>query len=236
MKIAICDNDLLHLESIKDRVSAYFEGSADISVFTDDILLVENIKSGFSPDILIMDIELDDGRNGIDAVKTVNTLLPQCKTIFLTGYIEYVSSVYETEHEYYVLKTNIDKDLPKALKKVTSSVFAEKKTIFIENKSGSILIDTSEIYYIERDKRTSKIVCDNTAYCTSKKLDELLKDLDGNCFVRCHNSFVVNLKKVATYKKAELYLANGETLKVSRTYKKSVDEAFLHYVKSTVNI
>ena len=236
MKIAVCENDALHLESIINKINAYYDGTADIFPFTSDIELIDKIQKGFTPDISVMDIELDDGRNGIDAVKTVNAILPQCKTIFLTGYIEYVSSVYETKHEYYVLKTNIDKDLPKALKKVTSSVFTEKKTIFIENKSGGILIDTSEINYIERDKRTSKIVCDNAAYCTSKKIDELLKDLDGNCFVRCHNSFIVNLKKVASYKKAELYLATGETLKVSRTYKKSVDEAFLRYVKSTMNI
>ncbi len=236
MKIAVCDNDALHLESITEKVSAYFDGAVDITAYTDDILLIENIKSGFAPDILIMDIELNGGRNGIDAVKTVNAILPQCKTIFLTGYTEYVSSVYETEHEYYVLKSKIDSDLPRALKKVTSSLLNDKKTFLIENKSGSFLIDALNINYIERDRRTSRIVCDDAVYCTAKKLDELLAELDGNCFARCHNSFIVNFKKTASYKKSVFAFGNGDTVTVSRSFKKAVDKAFLSYVKSAVNI
>lgn len=236
MKIAICDNDKLQLESINKYILEYFDNTAEVYMFESDADMIEHIKAGLIINILIMDIELNDNRNGIDCVKVVNSLIPHCKVIFLTGFIEYVSDVYETAHEYYVLKTNSDVDLPRALKKATTSLLTEKTTILVDNKNNVALVDTESIKYVERYKRISRIVCDTGVYCSAQKLDELIETLDDNRFVRCHNSFIVNFQNVVSYKNSNFIFKNGEVISVSRSFKKSVDKAFLSYIKAAANI
>ncbi len=236
MKIAICDNDKLLLKTISNDVLEYFDNKAEVYMFDSDIDMIEHIKAGLIINILIMDIKLDDNRSGIDCVKVINSLIPHCKVIFLTAFIEYVSDVYETAHEYYVLKTNSNIDLPRALKKAVTSLLTERTTILIDNKNSTALIDTESINYIERNKRISKIVCDTGIYYSALRLDELIEKLDDIRFVRCHNSFIVNFQKVVSYQKSNFNFKNGEIITVSRTFKKAVDKAFLSFVKSTMNI
>ena len=55
------------------------------------------------PDILIMDVNLKDG-NGIETVKEIQQLHPKLKVIYLTGIIDYATSIFETNPAYFLVK------------------------------------------------------------------------------------------------------------------------------------
>ncbi|MBR5228993.1 MAG: LytTR family transcriptional regulator [Firmicutes bacterium] len=63
------------------------------------------------------------------------------------------------------------------------------------------------------------------------KIDCFLKDC-GNRFLRCHDSFAVNVHHVSTMSSSSIYLFNGEEIPVSRAYKKEVAE----YIKKLQNL
>ena len=44
---------------------------------------------------------------GIDAAKQINLIQPSAQIIFISSYLEYFSDVYETEHLYFVLKSQM---------------------------------------------------------------------------------------------------------------------------------
>ena len=49
-----------------------------------------------------------DGMNGIELANELNSTLPECRIIYLTGYLDYAPDVYTTEHVWFVLKDRID--------------------------------------------------------------------------------------------------------------------------------
>ncbi len=46
----------------------------------------------------------------------------------------------------------------------------------------------------------------------------------GEAFLRCHRSYLVNCRKIQSYRMAELTLQNGSRIPVSRSYAKRVKE------------
>ena len=70
------------------------------------VLLQEIGAHGYTPDIAIVDIQMDE-MSGIELAKRINTVLPQCAIIFATSYLSFATDVYETEHAYFILKVNL---------------------------------------------------------------------------------------------------------------------------------
>lgn len=63
-----------------------------------------------------MDIELgSESVSGIKLAQRINLLNPNTQIIFISQYLQYASSVYETDHIYFVYKQQMEEYLPKAL-------------------------------------------------------------------------------------------------------------------------
>lgn len=233
MRIAVCDDDPMLLMDAKNRIEQYFDGKNFIlSVFNSARDFTEFIENDNAVDIVIMDIELENNISGIDVIKSLSNKLRHTKVIYLTGYVEYVSSVYETAHEYFVLKTATDEYFNKALDKAIASINAQKSALYINSRFCKAVVETNSIIYIERDKRTSHIICEDDKYETSEKLEALLDRLNGDKFIRCHTSYIINADKIKQYKDNAFTMVNNESVKVTRTYKKSVEKAFFDYIKN----
>ena len=238
MKIVICDNDINMLNQAKELTENFI--NKHMNTFENEVIcfskatdFVDYFSSDGIADIVIMDIELDNNTNGIDVVKSLSNELIDCKIVYLTGYIEYASPVYETEHEYFVLKTQIEPYFEKALYKACQSLTKNPPRLYIDSGFAKICINCSDILYMERNKRTTTVVCKDASYKTSEKIDDILKRLNEDLFIRCHNSYVVNAPKVKVYTNKTFTLVNGYAIKVTRSYKNSADEKFLSYIKNS---
>lgn len=231
MNVFILDDDVLQAKDVFERAKNYFGESAEISVYNSGAELKTAALNGQKPDIAVLDIELSENESGIDVGKCLNIFAPKCKIIYLTGHIEYCTSVYESEHEYFVLKTLIDEKLPLAFARASETVDKGKKIICLESKSGKTLLEADGIIYVERVRRKSIITCFDGTYETPEPLEDILVKIKADGFVRCHNSYVVNLKNVRQYRSSEFIMKNGESVIVSRSYKKNVDKDFFDYIK-----
>lgn len=75
--------------------------------------------------LLFLDIRLgkiNKEINGIDLAKKITIEAPFCQIIFLTGYVDFAPYVYEADHLYFVLKTQLDTMMPKALEKAARKI------------------------------------------------------------------------------------------------------------------
>lgn len=223
--------DLARVKDICERAEACFEKSAKISEFCSAEELRAAILTGDRPDIVVLDIELSGGERDVDVDKSIRMLAPKCKIIYITWHIEYCMSAYESENEYFVLKTLIDEKFPAAFRRAVESVGKSEKMIYLESKSGKTLLESDRILYIERVRRKSIVTCFDGTYETPEPLEDILFKTGAGSFVRCHNSYVVNLKNVRQYRASEFVMKNGESVVVSRSYKKGVDKEFSDYVK-----
>lgn len=228
MQIAICDDISLHIELTEKVIknSSCINTKAAIRSFTSAQELTDALDASYSPDIAILDIQMDE-KDGISLAKEINTRLPFCSIIFLTAYINYAPDVYDADHIFLVLKSQMEERLPVALDRaVKRSLDLKMRTKTIKTDSGLYNLYIPDLIYMERVLRKTRIVTKDTELWASKKPEDLLKNT--NCrVIRCHQSFYVNRDNIILLGKDSFLMTGNITVPISRSYSKAAKDEFL---------
>jgi len=190
-------------------------------------------------DIIIVDIELGKGRNGIMFVEEVRNRGIQLPIIYMTSnysdeYYNYArhtcpSSFMNKDLSHLKLRQAIDIALmppPFAEGQESTPAF---KTPYITHKQlffkvGDIYkaIPTEQIAYFYADQKMSFAKVEARSYPTNIQLKILEHELLDLGFLRVHKSYVVNSKYIEMINPGESSLCiNGETLPIGHAYRKS---------------
>ena len=182
------------------------------------------------PDILIMDINLQDG-NGIETVKHLQKLHPKLKVIYLTGIINYATAIFETNPAYFLVKPSNENNLSDAITKVSKEIeFDKSDSIVIKTSGSEIILYRREIMYVESQGR--KLVL----YMADGKKSEIYEKMDviqeklGASFIRSHKSFLINMKYITERTNKEFYLSDGKVLPISKPNLKDAKIKFISYL------
>ena len=105
---AVVDDDLRQCGILADMIADAPFSSFDIRTFQ-SVPDLESFQVHHGPvDICLMDVRMDDDAGRFaDGIEAVSRLFPEgCGTqvIYVTGYVEYATPVYETPHVYFLLK------------------------------------------------------------------------------------------------------------------------------------
>lgn len=230
-RIAVCDDNRELLEAAAEHLRTYFEKEEIVlSLFEDGETLLDSVKNkNCLYQLAILDIELGE-MNGIEVGDELNRLLPDCQIIYLTGYLDYAPEVYSTRHTYYVYKPTMEKHLPLALEKAVAALEElEHGRLVLPQKNGQLMLEKREITYLERRLRTTIIHTTGEAAVTALPLDELLEMIGLPAFLRCHNSFAVNLDHAAAFRRESFLMKDGKIIPISHSYYAAVRERFRKY-------
>ncbi len=108
-----------------------------------------------------------------------------------------------------------------------------------KNKQSMIIIETS--------KKNIRLDCDEIYYCITfspyidihtkfeknnfkKKISEMENNLPSKYFVRCHRSYIVNVKHIKSITKNKALLSNNIKIPISKGKHKEVNDAFINYI------
>jgi len=197
-----------------------------------------------SPDILFLDINMDDG-DGFDLLDLVQE--KNFQVIFTTASEDYAIRAFQYSAADYLLKP-VDVDLlGKAIEKLkgTTAISSEQvdiiKSNLSEKQSEKIALNTQneirvlnfdEINRCEAmDNYTRFFLADDSKILVTKTLKEYEKLLPSNIFMRPHQSHIVNKNKIQSYIKTEggyLLLKNGDRVPVSVRKKSEVMDVLLN--------
>ena len=231
LSIAICDDERNICDYLAQRTRkclAEYDLDAQISVFGDGAELLDCCKQNPAAfDIIFLDIKMKT-INGVDCAKGLRELGVKSLIVFVTSSAEYVFSGYEARAFRYILKT----DLENAFDHIFSECLSELEkqiTDFYTVETPSLVkkISLDEILYFESKLRVIKLHTKNEEISFYGKLDEIEKELGQKAFLRIHQSFLVNAKKLKSLTKEEAQLASGAALPVSKSRANAVREAYL---------
>lgn len=104
--------------------------------------------------------------------------------------------------------------------------------MIIKNHDGYFKIYLSGVYYIETFNRNLLFHTDHGDILCSKKMHQLENELTNQPFIRCHNSYIVNMNYIRRITKNEIELENREKVLVSKWRRKSVVESLISYVEN----
>lgn len=232
MDIAICDDDKNILQYLKKKIEITLEDNCQITTFESGYDLIEYIDSDISnPDIIFMDIDLKE-HLGIDVAKKIQQKFNNIKIIFITGYASYVEDIFEVETLYYTAKLINEEKLKKALNKAMEVIKVNKEEI-LNIKTEVVSINLNDVNYIEGHLRTVIMHCGKIKKTIYKKLNEIENILPEK-FIRCHQSYIVNMEKVNILTTNKFILKSGDKVPVSQSKYKDTKEKFLNYLGNSI--
>lgn len=232
LRIAICDDQPLHGEAAaKAAADCLKHTETEIRVFDSPEKLLGDISRGdYSPRIAILDIRMDD-LDGIHLAKQINGLCPACAIIFLTSFLEYATDVYDAEHVYFIVKSELKNRIGTAIEKALHSEPAKSLLLYYRVDSSVQTVPVAEILYMERCLRKTKLQTANDALWTSSVPGSMLKGDAALCFIRCHHSYWVNFRNIRSMNTDSFVLYDGSEIPITRTYRKAAKEHFFECIR-----
>lgn len=235
VQILVFDDDGKECRWAKETLESFArEEGKNVTVRTvsDEESLMKYVESNAGLDIIFLDICVGEEAAGIEMARKINAVWPDILIVFLTGYLVYATDVYDTSHIYFVLKEEFKKRLPGVFAKLESAIEErDKGYIHVPVRGKEIVVREEDICYIERRGRNTQIVCKERTVEVSEKLSELEEKLSQASFVRCHNSFIVNLNAVRELRRTEIVLEDGGCVPVSRNRLEKTRERFLSWMR-----
>lgn len=231
--IAICDDEELFAEKLKQMVNGYFSNigsECQIDVYGAGEELIKNLSEPFPYQIIFLDINMKQ-MDGIETAVLLRRYSEMTVLIFVTAYIRYTMEGYKVEALRYILKddVNIKELLNESLDAACKKISFKNFSVRIPFSDGVFAVDKRKIIYIEcaRHKvvfyiKTGEELIQRGMRAT---MDEALRYMDADA-VRIHQSFVVNLAYCKKVYYDHITLTNGMELPVSRRYAKEVKERF----------
>lgn len=231
LQIVICDDDPVMLQYLRK--------------LTEKTLIAETLtlRTALSPrelderarnaHILILDIQMPE-QDGIALAKSIFRENPGGQIVFVSGFVRYVSDVYDVPHVAMVMKDRLEEQLPKFLLRAALQArmqAAKWMTLQFRGKEERIL--ASNVCYLERSGHVTRVYLQN-GQClqTREKLDSLINRTGEPTLCRCHVSYAVNLRWVSSMEGQGFRMQNGERLPISRIHLHNAREAFFGYLQA----
>ncbi len=157
--LAICDDDTLHMQNTLRCARETPEAAdCDIRTFSAPGELMDAVTGGgYRPHIALLDICMPDS-SGIELAQRLHEKLPRCQVIFVSSFLDYATSVYDVEHVYFILKSQMAQRLGPALRRAMDALGTVRADLLLERDGASYRVPVSEVLYAERVLRKTRVV------------------------------------------------------------------------------
>jgi two-component system LytT family response regulator len=241
IKIIIIDDEAHCINVLKNLIEKIQVNYKITHVFTDALQGLEFIKKN-PPDLLFLDIEMPilNGFTLLDMLRPIDF-----DVIFTTAYDQYAVKAFRYSAINYLLKPIAEKDIVIALsfwekrrKKTTENQWdvlheylgdgkQEHPRIAFPIGGGYQIVPINNIVRCQSDNNYTNIFCKDESKIlisrTLKDVEELLKD---HCFIRVHQSHLINPKFVKGILKqngGSLIMVDNTEIPVSRQKAKQIN-------------
>lgn len=238
MKVLLVDNEVHIREGLKKIIEL---------LNLNDIILEEadGVQSGLKkiyqldPDIVFLDVEMDDG-TGFDLLRLLPN--PTFQLVFTTAHQKYAIEAFKFCAIDYLLKpvspTDVANTFERAFKNIRNNDLGKQlsvlmnqlsyknendKKIVLKDIEATYFIKVSDILYCEAEGTYTKFYfSNNSPILVSKNLKEYESMLEPLGFIRTHHSYLANPSKIKMFDKTDggvLVLEGGLTVPISQRKK-----------------
>ena len=231
MRIAVCDDEeLFRIEFKSVLYKVLINAEYDIDTFSGGSSLYEAfLKNPF--DLVFLDIEMP-GLDGITLAKRLRAVSENVQIVFLTSHIEYALEGYEVNALRYLVKPVDMNKLSEVLKYIQDKK-NNSRQIMIKHEGEDIVIDISDIIYMESMDKNVRIVTSKSEYITRYNISDYEEELKNSGFLRIHRGYLISLSKVKKIVKNDVVMDGDISLPVSRSNIKTLKDALYAYVEGT---
>ncbi len=231
LKIAICDDDAAQRRYLWNLISSWAKKNyhvTEVRQYTDAKSFLFDYSEEKDFDILLLDIEMP-GMNGIELAHAVRRENATVQIIFITGYYEYFSDVFDVSALHYLLKPTDERKLRAVLDKAVVNLTYRQRSVLLNTSDGDIKVSLADILYIESENVYVIIHTAHGNYRMRMALGKFSQQLDET-FFKVHRSFIVGLKYIKKITRTEITMTSGDVVPVSRGLYDDVHAALIKYL------
>ena len=228
IKILICDDRQEWLDEIKNQLKKCMDIPYSVFAFDNAKTLLDYLSSN-SADIIITDIQMPQ-MNGIELANTVfKACSHETQIIFTSVFKDYIQEIFESHPAAFILKPFEDDKFSKAIEIALENLDSQKESIAVPSKNNTTYIRYNTISFVESFRRTVIFHTDDGEHTCSAKLDEIEEKLP-HYFIRCHQSYLVNCKRIKGFSKSEIELMDSSIIPIAKArsaeVKKEINKFF----------
>lgn len=234
MTICYCEDEPAQAKAFAIKIEQWAKNK-NIAVHTD---LYESAEEYLfkadqnTYDVIFLDISMR-GQNGMELARQIREKEKDVILVFVTSDASYVFAGYEVGAYRYLMKPVEAKKLWEILDYARAQKAAEEENyILVKKDSQSVRVNLRDVLYIEAQKHYVNLYLENEEPMTVKVVfAELLQEMQekSDTFLATHRSYAVNIDKVVRIGRTECTLSDGNSIPVSRSFYKAVNEAFIGY-------
>lgn len=235
-RIAICDDELIFAEELKELISGYMTEKGlvfKIDTYSSGEDLVKLGIEVVRYTVVFLDINMEK-MDGIKVAEKIRAASREVFIVFVTAYVSYSLEGYRLDAVRYLLKGSenfhgtVNECMDAIIGKLNYSVAKRK----FEFKEGTKEVSLDRLLYIESKlhKLEFHIMEDNlNTYTMYEKLSALEDTLKSDDFIRIHQSYLVNIKHIKNVVRYHVILNNDVELVIPKARYTYVKEQFISY-------
>jgi DNA-binding LytR/AlgR family response regulator len=236
LKILIVEDEVLIAEDLKEILLEV--GYEEIFKARNYAQAIEALDSK-SIDIVLLDINLNDAKSGIDLGLYIHQNL-NLPFIYITSYsdAETIESVKQTKPSAFLLKpynkthllasieiaffnysTNLnaaDKPNEDSINNETENELIINRQFLVKDGYRYVKVPLDDILWFESDKNYIEINTQQKKYLLRTSLKKLQSLLPTDQFVKCNKQFIVNMTQVDSFNNNSIEI-KGQQIAISRT-------------------
>ena len=231
MKIAVCDDSRMDRELVIELLHRYFYErhiDYDVAQFCTGENFIYDIEEGEQYDLLMLDIYIGSTL-GIETAKKAREMGYSGDIIFLSAASDFAIDGYALDAAGYLLKPIDYKKFTVVMGRLLEEIGVKKHTVRCRN--GIVRIPYDEIAYVDSSNTKCTIHrSDGSKYVVYKKLDTIQDELNDERFLRCHQSYLVNMGYISQADR-EFMLSTGDIVLIRQRGLKEIKQAYMYYIE-----
>lgn len=231
LEIAICDDTEEECREVEAYAARFFE-ERGIDVRIDTYAAMGGLlASNTAYDLYLLDV-LMPGMTGIEGAARLKERAEHPVVVFITSSLEAAVDGYSVNAAGFVLKPVQWEHFCATLERVLSEQLKERHAyLTVTHNRVPVKLKLDRVAFLEnRLHRVYVTLLGGETLAVSHKLSELQDELKADArFLRCHQSYIVNLDCVEALDESCFQMADGQMVPVSRNFYKQSKHAYYHH-------
>lgn len=237
IQVAICEDSKIDRELLCEIIQCLMKDRGlefHIDVFGSGETFTKGYKD-HPYDLVFLDI-LMDPIDGIEAGHCIRKLDHHVEIVYCTSSKDFALAAYEVYAMGYLLKpyqpdrigSLIDYYIQKHPQK-------NQKFIQVKHKRKSVIVPYKDIMYMESDNKV--VYIHTTTRGKLKvygKLDNFEKEIGEKNFLRCHQSYYINLQYVVSLVDWDFVMSNDVLIPIRKSGRKLILKQYEDYLRETL--
>jgi two-component system LytT family response regulator len=199
----IIDDDDFALYTLADKLKAFPDFQL-VKTIKDSTLGIKYIMT-LKPDVVFLDINMP-GKGGLEVMNEINELEIPTHVIFTTSYNEYIMDAFRNKAFDYLIKPIGHQELEEALERIKAeparsdrnSERPPRNRISFRNAHGTVLMETSDILYVQAEGSYSNIYDTNhKPVVICKNIGKIQEEFPSDMFFKISRSAIINMHHIS---------------------------------------